>query len=65
MCKGDNMGMTRKQKHLVGLRQLTDSLKRIACTLRIEVDENIVEDDRKRVRVPCIVAQERKSHGEV
>jgi len=59
------MRMAGEQQNLVRLGQFGHGLEGGSCPLGIEVDEHIVEDDGKRIRVAGIVAKKREPYREV
>ena len=49
----------------MSLRQFPDRLKCGSCSLGIEIDKNIVEDDGQRIDMSGIVAQKGEAHRQV
>src|SRR5687768_1770012 len=57
--------MTGEKQDLMRLRQLANSLDRVARTFGIEIYEDVVEDNRKRMNMACVFTHKSQTHCQI
>src|SRR5437667_321642 len=59
------MRMTGEKQNLVRRAKFSQCVERVAAAARIEVDKNVIENDRQGVHMICIFANQRQPHRQI
>src|SRR5678816_3603065 len=57
--------MAGEEENLMRLGEIADGLQRVSRACGSEVDEDIIENDGKRIGSGCVFANQSKTHGEI
>src|SRR5437773_10399162 len=59
------MRMTGEKQNLVRRAKFSECVERVAAAAGIEVDKNVIENDRQGVHMICVFANQRQPHRQI